>query len=121
MAGPYYTKLQSYDGRIINIYHAGGDAIGKNLNVESNGGVTSTSPITFTIRPGEPFQLQDIRTTVVDGTPTHQIEFVKDDDPQGKYLALDTSYANTNQARAIPKLTLTAGVYKVLVRVACPA
>lgn len=121
MAGPYYSKIKSNDGRIINIYHAANQGVSTLLPVEANGGVLSTSEKTFTIRT--PFKIGDIQSNVPDASPTHQIEFVKNDDPTGAYLALDSSYASNNSARfqSIPDITLSPGVYKLLVRVAGPA
>lgn len=121
MAGPYYTTIKSNDARVINVYHAGSDAVGKYLNCERNGAVTSTSDTRFTIRPGEPFTIDDITTTVVDATPAHQVEIVKDDDPKGRFFVLNAALITTNSARRVPKITLSPGVYRLLVRVACPA
>lgn len=119
MAGPYYTQIKSTDGRVINVYHAGSDAIGKYLNVEMNGAVTSTSKQQFTIK--EPFTIDDWFTNVPDASPAHQLEIVKDDDPKGRYLVCNASMAGTNTARRVQRLTLSPGVYNLLVRVACPA
>lgn len=119
MAGPYYTTIKSTDGRVINIYHAGGDAIAKYLNAEQNGAATSTSPQQFVIRQN--FTISDWYTTVPDASPAHQLEIVKDDDPKGRFFICNTAMAPTNTARVVQNITLTPGTYKLLVRVACPA
>lgn len=121
MAGPYYSKIKSTDGRVINIYHAANQPVASLLPVEANGGVLSTSEKTFTIR--FPFKIGDIQSNVPDASPTHQIEIVKNDDPTGCYITFDTAYASNNSSRgnAIPDITLTPGVYKLLTRVAGPA
>lgn len=121
MAGPYYTTIKSTDGRVLNVYHAGGDAIAKYLNLEQNGAATSTSPQQFTIRPGEPFTIADWYTTVVDASPAHQLEIIKDDDPKGRFFVCNSAMAPTNTARVVQNITLTPGTYKLRVVVACPA
>lgn len=121
MAGPYYTTIKAKDGRVLNVYHPANAAVGSSLNVELNGGVTSTSEKTFTIKPGTVFTIDDLMSTVPDAAPAHQVEIVKNDDPTGRFLVLNAAMASTNTARRVQELTLTAGVYKLLVRVAGPA
>lgn len=119
MAGPYYTTIKSKDGRVLNLYHAASQAIGTYIPVEVNGGVLSTSEKAFTIK--EPFTIDDLFTTVIDATPPHQVEIVKNDDPTGKFLVLNAAMASTNTGRRVQELTLSPGTYKLLTRVAGPA
>lgn len=119
MAGPYYTTIKGKDGRVINVYHAANAAVGTYLPVEVNGGVASTSEKSFTIKV--PFTIDDWFTTVVDASPAHQVEIVKNDDPTGRFLIPSAAMASTNNARRVQELTLTPGTYKLMVRVAGPA
>lgn len=119
MAGPYYTTLKSTDGRVLNVYHAANQAVGTYLPVEMNGGVVSTSEKSFTIN--QPFTIDDWYTTVVDGTPNHQVEIVKNDNPTGRFLIPSAAMAATNNARKVQRVTLSPGVYKLLTRVVGPA
>lgn len=119
MAGPYYTTVKSKDGRVLNIYHAASVTVGTYLPVEVNGGVVSTSEKSFTIK--ENFTIDDLFSSVIDATPPHQVEIVKNDDPSGKFLVLNAAMASTNSGRRVQELTLTPGTYKLLTRVAGPA
>lgn len=119
MAGPYYTTIKGTDGRVINVYHPASAAVASNLPVELNGGVTSTSEKVFIIKT--PFTIDDWFTTVVDATPMHQVEIVKNDDPTGRYLIPGAAMSATNNARKVQRLTLTPGSYKLTVKVAGPA
>lgn len=121
MAGPYYSVIKSTDGRVLNVYHAASVAVGIYLPVEMNGAVASTSPTSFTIRPGENFTIDDVVSSVIDATPAHQVEIVKDDDPKARFFIFNAALATTNTARKVQRLTLTPGVYKLLTRVAGPA
>lgn len=119
MAGPYYTTIKSTSGEVINVYHPANAPVASYLNVEKNGGVTSTSEKIFTLT--SPFTIDDLMTTVPDAVPAHQVEIVKNDEPKGRFFVLNAAMASTNSARKVQRLTLTPGQYKLMVRVAGPA
>lgn len=120
MAGPYTLRMKFADGKVLDAYIAGSNAIGTLLPVDLNAAVASTSEKSFKLPGGG--VLIDYYTNVPDASPGAKVEIIADESPTGKYLTLDASMASTNQARVVPKLTFRDGViYKLSVKVAVPA
>lgn len=116
MAAPYNLKMKFTNGKVLNAYIVTAVAVGTPLPVELNGAAIATSEKSFKVN--QPLKIDDWYTDVPAGSL--QVEFVKDDEPTSRYLCLDPSMASTNNARVVQKLTLSPGVYKLVVKVAGP-
>ena len=103
MAGPYTLTFKLDSGKIISGYIPASLAVGKYINVDTNGIATSDSPQDFIA--GDSNVITDIYTDA----PSGAFEFISAGNSTNCIFDVTVHQANTTASRPAPGVRFTAG------------